>query len=1424
VFADNGFGEFLSVSPSVALADYKAALAAAFNLTSDELDQIIAAIPLPAAALTIDNISAIYRRGWLARKLKISVRELLLLIKLIGIDPFAAPDPPDQAVQRGRPGLERLIHFTKQMHAASLQLQDIFYILWNEDLSGQSAPKDRDILELARTTRSKLVAVADELSVSSALDTATARAKMSQIYSNDATDFFFSLLDGTFSVETSYDHGQAVWDPAAISPASERIAYDNFNKRLIFHGLMSDAERTSLLGVNGATDVFKAAIGDLSSQGQRIAAPVLTRYPEFATFHDAFIFFGRLTTVAGFTNPTATLPQGIIDAGRGRLSYNNVTKQLSYKGVVSEAVQSALQAASGATEPFRNAVTALRTENAKSTTAFFNEHNISIDRRPAYLEANDSSDRRKSVILTFLLADLIAQRKRQAALQAMEAVVPSAGPVFVRTVLDNAGVLTADAEQIIGIVFFASDATGAPALSLPGTTDLDYSPSGRKLPANPTAGAPISAVWSGFIVPAETGLYTFEITAEADSRVTLSIGGKDIALTKSGNVWTNPQGIQLSSVVWQYRFRLTAEKIKATMRVVWKIDGRALGAMPARFSDRLAALEDVLGVEDTGLAAEFFWSNTATGLPGVARETDVLSYPGGDGNRLPLNLMNPASSISARWSGFIEVPQDDSYDFRIETDASATVSLTIEGRAREMTSANGVWTTQAPAMLRGRTLLSIAFLVEKTNERLKIYWKNQGSGWQLIAADALHSARVLQHLRSTYIRFIKSSSLATLLKLSPSELAYFAMAPDYRFGERGWLNTLQADDRLPPDASAKLYDNLRALLGFDELKDGLSDSNERLIKILQDPVVATQSGDSSLFKLTGWDKPTLEALLGRFGESRPALAQIGLFQRIYRSFELLDKIGTPLQVLVGVVHNQSDNDDRPFLAALRARYNAPNWLSLLRSINDEMRGLQRDAMVAYILHKMRSDRTTDWINTAEKLFEYLLMDVQMEACTQTSRIQQAISSVQLFIERCLMSLEPRVSPIAIKSRQWDWMKRYRLWEANRKIFLYPENWLEPELRDDSSPQFKEAISELLQSDVTDDKAAGALINYLSKLEELAKLQPCGIFFAENDVGIPEDDVNHVVAKTPGANRKYFYRRREGGTWTPWEQITLDIEGNNVVPMVWKGRLFLFWLRILKQPDPPPTIPGDGNVTGIRINQFQPVINVGARGVLCWSENYNGRWQATKTSDVNRPLLLGPYRDDSIVVMAASEERDPTLQVLGTLLITIKVDNSPAKALRLYNTHSLPLRDNGLDSQLIHERTLGKTADQFGQFTIAYEELALRRTVFGTNLTDDRAIQPHHKKLLGGWWSAPFFYEDSRYVFYATTKRQTVTIPPAPPPPPPDPDPPDPCSWGTPHHPCIYAPDTLYAIDMKGTVQFLGQTITRGGALNKLPDVDLGEGD
>jgi SpoVK/Ycf46/Vps4 family AAA+-type ATPase len=42
--------------------------------------------------------------------------------------------------------------------------------------------------------------------------------------------------------------------------------------------------------------------------------------------------------------------------------------------------------------------------------------------------------------------------------------------------------------------------------------------------------------------------------------------------------------------------------------------------------------------------------------------------------------------------------------------------------------------------------------------------------------------------------------------------------------------------------------------------------------------------------------------------------------------------------------------------------------------------------------------------------------------------------------------------------EWQWRKNYRVWDANRRIFLYPENWIEPELR--LPARFRVSLSEL----------------------------------------------------------------------------------------------------------------------------------------------------------------------------------------------------------------------------------------------------------------------------------------------------------------------------------------------------------------------------
>jgi hypothetical protein len=794
--------------------------------------------------------------------------------------------------------------------------------------------------------------------------------------------------------------------------------------------------------------------------------------------------------------------------------------------------------------------------------------------------------------------------------------------------------------------------------------------------------------------------------------------------------------------------------------------GAAYPLHAAGHSDQ-PVLNDVLALETRGLQAQFFFRDTATGSVdrSIAAAPD-LQYSAASGNPLPTNPTLGAT-ISGIWTGSVEVPETGYYNLVIETDTGAHVTLSFGGTPQPLTQNGTVWRNSNPLQLTSGTLCPIVLTVEKVKNALSVKWETPKRPREVIPGRYLYPPAILPPFREAYIRFLKTASLAARLGMTASEIAHFGTDPNYRINGDGWLNVLPATGDPPGAIAAALVKPLLAVLDFARIKANWSPDDERVLRVLQDPTAATADPDSLLFTLSFWERNSLNDVLAHFAGNIAGLAHFDLFRRVYEAFGPIRSVGIPAAKLIQATTNDPDGGTvRDFQAALRARYDTVDWRSMIQPINDAMRELQRDALVAYILHQLRENPKTAQIDTPDKLFEYFLMDVEMEACMQTSRIRHALSSVQLFIERSLMNLEqPRVSPKSIDASHWKWMKRYRLWEAARKVFLFPENWLEPELRDDKSPEFKEVESELLQSDITDDSAAVALLNYLAKLHDIAKLEPCGMYFEEGDAGA-ESNVVHVIARSSGAHRKYYYRRYETGYWTPWEQIKLDIEDNPVIPVVWRGRLLLFWLRLLKSGPDPATGPFAhkkfGELTNDNIPTNPPEVAVQA--VLCWSEYYNGKWQPAKTSDIGQPLDLGQFPSTGSGALNRASLQLFSDELQDGLRITIFGAGATRQAFLLYNTHSLPLSLPSPSAPPPILGPFGKTRwfdTSNSTFRIVYNERHPDRPAHHLSrdvLSDPvprRAVQPNHET--SDVFNAPFFFEDRRHAFYVTSEEQQVWV-------------------------------------------------------------------
>jgi hypothetical protein len=369
-FAADDQGNYLTNGVSLADVEIAGRLRAAFLITDEELSHIAADLKFDGKSTLLKlaepakppqgqgAISAIFRRGWLARKLKLSVRELLLLTRSTGIDPFAPPDPPDQANNRPGPAIMRFIDLVDRLRAAALKPEQALYLIWNQDVSGKSAPDQAEILAFARTLRTAFAAAESEFALIDDPTGEIARARMALVYGNEATTFFFGLLDNTFVTEVVYDHGQPALEQAILDAVPGRIAYDDFRKRLSFSGVMTDGPdgHVQALQLAGGTQKFKDAIKKdgtgtdpgtgLYNENQKVIAPFFERYPELAPLQDVYTFFGGLSTWVDYQHPKDTLEPDIVKAGEGRIAYDAKLLRLSFKGIMTESVRVALKAGS----------------------------------------------------------------------------------------------------------------------------------------------------------------------------------------------------------------------------------------------------------------------------------------------------------------------------------------------------------------------------------------------------------------------------------------------------------------------------------------------------------------------------------------------------------------------------------------------------------------------------------------------------------------------------------------------------------------------------------------------------------------------------------------------------------------------------------------------------------------------------------------------------------------------------------------------------------------------------------------------------------------------------------------------------------------------------------------------------------------------
>ncbi|MGC2745754.1 MAG: neuraminidase-like domain-containing protein [Candidatus Angelobacter sp.] len=1217
-------------------------------------------------SFTLTNLSICYRYSALAKCLQLSVKDMIALKAMassyvpsappLGLDPFHPLSGNSLSVLTDDVLFNQTLLFVKEVAAvqnSGFTVDDLQYLLRQKfDPVGKYQTDSNTLMVLVQSIANGLRQIQKQNAVPANL-MSMAESLIDQTLS---TLFPTSVLKPIFSLLTNSQTytGQGTFatgvDPAPFAQETGiSFSFDGTTnlETIGYLGYLTDWKKTALKGIN-------AAIGNTLDMVQKSAQTALAQcIANILGVWASMVQYESVRTGVATAIPSTILTQ--TDAAIN-LSYDQADQLqwVGYRGVLTDAKKTAL----------------LAVNSSADFTALLND--LQAQSFPAYSQ---------------LIGSILAMWTNVQTYQAAQTGV-------------------ATTAQIDAAAFFAALQAAQQAGAITDTVprlQFSYDSGTQTLTCQGVLTASLQTQLAGLVPSTVLSTLLSNVRAQAvglflalaTNALTVTAADLDIYVKTSVGLDVPKQQIQVKARLVIAFLPLLAQKLSQQLLV--QTLAANLSADPSLVSTLIT--DSALLSDPSNPGKSLLGSFLSVGNSGVS-----ATYYDGAGNVLTSGIAltidtsdvtnNKPGTTRAHFEGYLQVSTDGPYRFFAELgDTGATALLQVDAPDPSALLNNAI-IPATPAPTTPSEISQFAQLKGGALYHFTVDFSNLGANGAklLIQGETLSKGPLSQiaiYSEQSFIAFTRARTLLAkvlqilqVTRLNDREISYLvANSSQFNDLRLSSLPTQPADDS--PANAVSLFSQFLTLADYADLRTGPAGGTDHLIEVFQSvgqifiEAPASQNANlnlstpwTSLANLTRRDAATVRAIAEYFGLIKNQIVganrqvkAIGDFgnnkgvRRIWEALQLLQIVGIPVTSLTAstVIASAAPpiSSSTPglitenFKNSVKAQYTTPNWQPIAQSVFNNLRQKKRDALVAYLINVMD-------LENSNQLFEYFLIDPGMESVVQSSRLRLAMSSVQTFVQRCLLNLENdnsnpalNISPQAIDADWWAWMKRYRVWQANREIFLFPENWMEPELRLDKTDLFEQLESNLLQGNVTSDLADDAFFAYLKGLDARARLDIVATYLDQN-VSDGSLSTLHVLGRTYGHPHKYFYRTYSTGVWSGWTAVTPDIDGDHIVLAIWKGRLNIFWVTFILQQQPPQNAGGGptGHVSDLSfdtlaggISQVKATPQVQVQ--LHWVEFFQGKWTNPICSDPNSTaaVLVSDGFVPSSVYVHVSKELD-----------------------------------------------------------------------------------------------------------------------------------------------------------------------------------------
>ena len=382
-------------------------------------------------------------------------------------------------------------------------------------------------------------------------------------------------------------------------------------------------------------------------------------------------------------------------------------------------------------------------------------------------------------------------------------------------------------------------------------------------------------------------------------------------------------------------------------------------------------------------------------------------------------------------------------------------------------------------------------------------------------------------------------------------------------------------------------------------------------------------------------------------------------------------------------------------------------IDIAASLNER----QRNALLSYYLGQYipasGNDDLVDLVQTPEDVYEYLLIDPLVSNAVPTSRVAQAMSSIQQYINGITMNMEPGYQTQYLDQdniNSWKGgLSQYDIWAGEVELDTYPENYIDPTLRQSQTAYFKDLITDLNQNTINSDTAQQAVMNYLNKFEQVANLTIVSGYMDSTD---QTTGTYYFLGKSTTSPVQYYWRSfnmdlnvdnvASSIAWSEWYPMNTAINEDALqgIPRLtyFNNRLYLFWFERTTGGDVDTS---DGTKTYDKITAYSSYCDFSNK----WSAPYF-LYSITNESALENPPVdsycNALFSSDALCTVCLYDKTDDVLNVS----LYNEIDDESSASVAGYSDFSLQI-DYWFSVKLISSQSDGEKPTALAEYLYQY---------------------------------------------------------------------------------------------------------------------------